>query len=337
MPNIFEEVEEGKRWKKENGSFVNKLPSSGFLKWTTENGTPYYQNISSGETVWELPRNRANSANTIASLESNLSSLRSECSAKDAKIAELEAKLKTCGPGPSAAPAAAAANNSGPAAKFKKMLKMGIPRVAVEQKMRMEGLEPSLLNAASSAAPASAEPAATPFRPPMGGPMAGLLAGIGSAKLKKTEGPINKGPAKEEKPKTGAQSAAASLAEAAAAKRLAMKTNVGNLEARLAASKAAKAAAGESLFKKELRSVVASKTGNAVAAPVLKRQVLNANEQGRLPKGWKYVIDEDGDKYYVKANGTSQWERPSEGGARKGKRKTRKSTRRNRKTRRVRN
>jgi hypothetical protein len=329
MPNIYEEIENGKKWKKNNGTVVNTRPGSGFLKWTNNSGTPYYENLASGETTWELPRNRSNSnasAATIASLESNLSSLRSECGAKDVKIAALEAKLAACGP--SIAPAAAAANNSGPAVKFKKMLKMGIPRVAVEQKMRMEGLEPSLLNA-PGAAVAVAEPAATPFRPPMGGPMAGLLAGIGTAKLKKTEGPVNKGPSAEEKPKNSKQSAAAGIAAAAAARRAAMKTNVGNIEARLAAKRAAAAAPSESMFKKELRSAVAAKSGEVVA-PVVTRQILTVNEQGALPEGWRYFVEGE-DKWYAKKNGSSsQWERPTAG----GKRKTRKSRRSNRKTRR---
>lgn len=333
MPNVYEEIDG--RWKKNNGSFLNETPKSGYWKLTSNSGNIYYQNLATGETTWELPSNRANStnsANTIASLESSLSSLRSECGAKDAKIAELEAKLKTCGPGPSATPGV---NIS----KFKRMLTMGIPPPAVKQKMQMEGIDPSLLNAANSGAAAPAAAAteaapAAPFRPPMGGPMAGLLAGIAAGpKLKKTEGPGVKAPLAEEKPKTGAEAAAAGIAAAAAAKRAAMKTNVGNIEARLAAKKAAAATASESAFKKELRSVVGAKAANRPPPPP-KRQVLDANEQGALPKGWKYVIDEDGDKYYVKKNGTSQWDRPTAGGSRKGSRKnTRKNRRVSRKTR----
>lgn len=333
MPNVYE-FENG-RWKKENGSFLNKQPASGYWKTTSDDGDVYYQNLATGETMWELPRNRANSTNsasTIASLESSLASLRSECSAKDTKIAELEAKLKACGPGPSAA---SGVNIS----KFKKMLTLGIPLPAVKLKMQTEGVDPSLLNAANSgtAAPATTAPAAAapaPFRPPAGA--AGLMAALTGnlqGKLKKTGGPKASDSAVEGKPKTAAEEAASQLAKAIAEKRSGMKLSTAeNIEAQQAARRAAAATAGDSFFKKELRKVVAAKKGEA-APPPPKRQVLNANNAGRLPKGWKYVIDEDGDKYYHKAsNGTSQWERPSEGGRRR--RNTRKNRRSSRKTRR---
>lgn len=332
MENIFIELENRKGWKKLNGSVVSQKPTSGFLQWADEEGTPYYQNIQTGESFWTLPRQQSNS---VSSLESALSDLRSECGAKDAKIAALEAKLKECGK------PAASANNSGPAAKFKKMLKMGIPRSAVEQKMRMEGLEPSLLNASASASAVASN--AAPAVRPMGGPMAGLLAGIAAGpKLKKVNTAAAMKTAAPEKPKNGKQSAAASIAEEAkkrAEER--SKRATGSVEERLAVAKAEREAAtagqtktGFAAFAAELKQrAVPTKT--APSAPIAKRQVLNANNSGPLPKGWKFVIDEDGDKYYVSSKGNSQWNRPVEGGRRrKSRRANHKSRRANRKSRR---
>ena len=64
-------------------------------------------------------------------------------------------------PPPAAAPAAPAASVDPRLAKYQRMLKMHLPRGAVEQKMRVDGLDPSLLDSVASAAPppATAPPA----------------------------------------------------------------------------------------------------------------------------------------------------------------------------------
>jgi hypothetical protein len=215
------------------------------------------------------------------------------------------------------------------------MLKMRQPEGAVRQKMARAGISQAAINAfiANPSAPAPAVEAA-PVRP-MGGPA--FLAGIGAAKLKKVNTPAEKSLAPEPPKKTGAAAAAASIAEEAQrkAQERAQRATM-SVEERLAAAKAAREAeaatatkTGFGAFAAELKQRAAPKTA-APAAPIAKRQVLNANDAGPLPKGWKYVIDEDGDKYYVKSNGTSQWNRPSEGGKR---RKSRRNARKNRKTR----
>lgn len=215
-------------------------PSSGYLELTNNSGKTYYENLATGETMWNLPNaaagnNRWNNAASAAGSSAEVARLQADLDVCHEKVRRLESELAAA---KAAAPAAAApvGNNSGPAAKFKKMLKMGIPRPAVEQKMRAEGVDPALLNAKGSAAPAEGTevPRVAAARPPM----AGLLAGIAAApKLKKAN--TTPAAAPPPKPPTAQEQMAAEL-KARLAKRGAVSVNV---EAQLAANKAARAAA----------------------------------------------------------------------------------------------
>lgn len=247
-------------------------PSSGFFEHETNEGETYYENIQTGKTQWSL-NNSGNSASTISNASSVTASsasnaeaarLREELASRNRELEELRkqlAALKTAAPSASAAPSSGPSANDPVVGKFVKMMKMGIPRSAVEQKMRMEGLEPSLLNGSGSSA-------AAPPRPPMGGPMAGLLAGISAGPKLKKVNVTNKKPLANAKPqKTGAQAAAASLAEEAQRKALARQQRATmSIEERIAAEKAAKEAAkaagpktGFAAFASELKTAAERK------------------------------------------------------------------------------
>jgi len=176
-------------------------------------------------------RSKAEAERELAELKRQLAS----SAAAERELAELKRQMASSLALPPALQPASVSNNPA-VAKFKKMLSMGIPRTAVEQKMRMEGLDVSMLNGAAAPASADSGASAAPFRP-AGNPMAGLLSGIlGGPKLKKTNGPQKAAVVEEEQdPK---KKAVMGIAEAAAAMRAAMGSV--NVNAKLAA--AAKAA-----------------------------------------------------------------------------------------------
>jgi hypothetical protein len=176
-------------------------------------------------------RSKAEAERELAELKRQLAS----SAAAERELAELKRQMASSLALPPALQPASVSNNPA-VAKFKKMLSVGIPRTAVEQKMRMEGLDPSMLNGAAAPASADSGASAAPFRP-AGNPMAGLLSGIlGGPKLKKTNGPQKAAVVEEEQdPK---KKAAMGMAEAAAAMRAAMGSV--NVNAKLAAAKAAK-------------------------------------------------------------------------------------------------
>ena len=163
-------------------------------------------------------------------------------------------------PSPAPAPAAAAAEPDATTARFLKMLKMGLPRGAVEQKMRAEGADPASLtqflgetpplSAAPPAAPASTPSVSRPAPAPTGTPVAkrpvggakpsapaapaakmDLLASIGSFKkggLKKAatndkSSGVSSGAAASSAGGTGAAPAAGGLLGEMMAKRAAMR------------------------------------------------------------------------------------------------------------------
>lgn len=261
---------------------LKKVPSGVQIFKDDASGDYYFEYPDTGETAWILEN---------------------DCSKVQKK---LDACLsRNCGSG-AAAPAAAAANNNGPAAKFKKMLKMGIPRSAVEQKMKMEGLDPGLLNGKATVAE-SADP-----KKPAGPPA--FLAGIGAAKLKKVNAPSEKPPPKpNNKPKNGAKGAAASIAEEARkkaeerAKRATM-----TIEERLAAQKAEKAKPENAPIKKELLKRVKAKN-NATY------KILKENAKGRLPGAWVFVKTADDEYYHNEDTGVSQYNRPGNNNTRRNK------------------
>ncbi len=243
-----------------------------------------------------------------ASTASNGSSTSVASNAEKQRIRNLEARLAAAelraARAEAAARAASGAGGPGPTSvannaysKYRKMLKVGVPRPQVNQKMRNNGLDPSLLNA-----PAGTVPVAAPVARPSGPPA--FLAGLGGVTLKKTTGPA--APAAANKPKTGAQAAAMGIAEAAAARRAQMQ--LGNIESRLAASKASKAGpeTGFTKFQAELAAKAAAKTGKATAGPKKSR----SNAQGELPPGW-YYLNDGTDQWYASNSGASQWERPT--------------------------
>jgi hypothetical protein len=179
-------------------------------------------------------RSKAEAERELAELKRQLAS----SAAAERELAELKRQMaSSLALSPALQPASV--SNNPAVAKFKKMLSMGIPRTAVEQKMRMEGLDVSMLN---GAAPASADSGASaaPFRP-AGNPMAGLLSGIlGGPKLKKTNGPQKAEVVEEEQdPK---KKAAMGIAEAAARRRaeMASRGNTRSIEEKLANLKKAK-------------------------------------------------------------------------------------------------
>jgi hypothetical protein len=257
---------------------LKKVPSGVQIFKDDASGDYYFEYPDTGETAWILEN---------------------DCSKVQKK---LDACLsRNCGSG-AAAPAAAAANNSGPAAKFKKMLKMGIPRSAVEQKMKMEGLDPGLLNGKAAAPAADATDAAAPIK--KGGPPA-FLAGIGAAKLKKVNAPSEKPAVKpNNKPKNAARGAAASIAEEARKKaEERAKRSTMTIEERLAAQKAEKAKPENAPLKKELLKKVKAKN-NATY------KILKENTKGRLPGAWVFVKTADDEYYHNEDTGVSQYNRP---------------------------
>ena len=78
--------------------------------------------------------------------------------------------------GPSAAAAA-----PDPADKFRKMLKVGLPRPAVELKMQAEGLDPAVLDSKPDVGVALPTPAPAPA-PNSGNPKAAMLAELAGGK-----------------------------------------------------------------------------------------------------------------------------------------------------------
>ena len=64
--------------------------------------------------------------------------------------------------------------------RFKKMLKMGVPAHAVKQKMAMEGIDPSLLDAGGGDTAPRDEPAGVPLPPPPPAALRLVTSGDGS-------------------------------------------------------------------------------------------------------------------------------------------------------------
>jgi hypothetical protein len=224
--------------------------------------------------------------------------LEARLAAAEMRAARAEAAAKAAASGAGCPGPAPAANNA--YSKYRKMLKVGVPRPQVNQKMRNNGLDPSLLNA-----PAGTVPVAAPVARPSGPPA--FLAGLGGVTLKKTTGPAAPAPAAT-KPKTGAQAAAMGIAEAAAARRAQMQ--LGNIESRLAASKASKAAGPETGFAKFQAELAAKAAAKATKAATAGPKQSRSNAQGELPPGWYYLNDGE-DQWYASNSGETQWERPT--------------------------
>ena len=156
------------------------------------------------------------------------------------ELAELKRQMA------SAVPPVATVSNNPATAKFKKMLSMGIPRTAVDQKMRMEGLDPSMLNGVAPTSVVNAPSAS--FRPP-GNPMAGLMSGIlgGPSMLRKTNGPQKM--VVENAPINPKKNFAKAMAKEAAAvlKKMVATGNTRSIEQKIANARIAKTAPPVSL------------------------------------------------------------------------------------------
>jgi hypothetical protein len=306
---------------------AGKLPSQ--FEVPVNTSEPLVTAIGVGASTGEhFPSRKGSNASTVSAASSTTMASNAEAQRirnLEAQVEALKRQLATTSVAcaPTAAPAA---NNA--YSKYRKMLKMGIPRPAVNQKMRANGLDPAVLNGAMPTATVAPRP---------GGPPA-FLAGLGGVTLKKTTGPAAAPVANNKKPVTGAQAVQQGLAAAAAAKRAEMGSV--NIEARLAAAKATKkntgAPTGFAKFQAELAAKAAAKAAAKEAAAKPKHATSNA--QGPLPPGWYYMNDGT-DQWYASNSGLTQWERP-EGLKRKsswswngGRRKTR----RNRSSRRRRN
>jgi len=286
---------------KRNGKYVNesgkvydKKPTEGwFVRNSVTTGQKVYQNLSGKvkEATFTRPGTVSSRSSTPSSSRSQSpsssaqstprpetpapvsSNLASKLAAAERELAELKRQLASSAPVPVAAP-----SNNPAVEKFKKMLKMGIPRTAVEQKMRMEGLEPSMLNG-SAAAPATVSNApSVPLRP-AGNPMAGLLAGItGGPKLKKTNGP-QKAVVEEKDPK---KNMAKAIGNAAAAKRAQMAStgNTRSIEERLANLKKAKGPAPMNPLK---AAITGFKRSNLINTTVKRNGLINTTAKKQAP------------------------------------------------------
>ena len=243
-------------------------------------------------------------------------------------------------------------SNNPAVAPYKKLIKMGVPRNVVEQKMRTDGFDPSMLNGGPMLGQSSA-----PSRP-AGNPMAGLFSGIASAAA--ARGPVNttKLNFKTVKPDTNtptnSKSAALKVAAAAAAKRAAM--GVVNINAKLAGMKASVSKetdlSGElgRRFKSMHRENDSdSEPGSPIEPPspvagtvVGNLQYSNTNENGKaLPAGIRRVSDKEDTWYELTGTGVSNWtlesllkKKNSVKYRKGGRRANRKSSRKNRKSRR---
>ena len=205
------------------------LPTTNYVQYRTNNDNrPYYVNISTGETHWGVVPNVSKETNRLTRLEKELAAAKEET--ERLKQQAISGKPNTRNNRKSGGPS----ENDPVVGKFIKMLKRGVPRPAVEQKMRMEGINVGLLNGKpSNAAPSK----------PMGGPMAGLLAGIAAGPKLKKVNVKNNTRKNTAKPKNTKQSAMANLAAMAQKKALERQARASmTIEERLAAEKAEKEA-----------------------------------------------------------------------------------------------